>query len=208
MEHFWQSIEGWSQFKDQGVLLGRILPKTDYVRIAEVGVYCGRCTAMWIVELLNLSFKFDYYAIDHFNGSSEHEPRNFYEETIRNLAPVLNKVNILRLTSREAAKSFPDEHFDIVYIDASHDYRSVKRDLRAWYPKVKVDGYIAGDDYIAGWPGVVAAIDEFLERKSLSLVRVGEQQWAAQKQVQQPKHVGFWQRFITSKPKLSSTLPS
>jgi predicted O-methyltransferase YrrM len=208
VEHFWQTIEGWSQFTDQGILLGRILPTSDYVRIAEVGVYCGRGTAMWTVELLNRSLKFDYFAIDHFKGSVEHEKRDFYEEALRNLAPVLPHVNILKMNSRDAARSFPDQHFDIVYIDASHDYRSVKRDVDTWYPKVRVGGYIAGDDYIAGWPGVVGAVDAFLSQNSLSLIRVGEQQWAAQKLKHEATHPGFWRRLVSRRSKPSPVSPS
>jgi hypothetical protein len=34
-----------------------------------------------------------------------------------------------------------------VYIDGLHDYGSVKQDIAAWWPKVKVGGFIGGHDY-------------------------------------------------------------
>lgn len=52
--------------------------------------------------------------------------------------------------SWKAALSFPDEHFDFVYIDAGHDYHSVRKDIRAWWPKLKSGGIFAGHDYIDG----------------------------------------------------------
>lgn len=36
---------------------------------------------------------------------------------------------------------------DFVFIDAAHDYESVKKDINAWLPKVKENGIIAGHDY-------------------------------------------------------------
>jgi hypothetical protein len=61
------------------MLLRRMLPKSGHLRIAEIGVYCGRGTAMWIVELLNSPVTFDYFAIDNFKGSADYESENLYE---------------------------------------------------------------------------------------------------------------------------------
>ena len=47
--------------------------------------------------------------------------------------------------SPEAASRFKDGEFDIVYIDAEHDYESVKADIAAWRPKAK--HVLAGHDY-------------------------------------------------------------
>jgi hypothetical protein len=57
------------------------------------------------------------------------------------------KVKIVEKSSLEAAKDFPDESFDFVYIDADHSYKAVKEDIQAWLPKVKADGILAGHDY-------------------------------------------------------------
>ena len=42
---------------------------------------------------------------------------------------------------------FDDNFFDYIYIDAEHSYKAVKKDLLLWYPKLKKNGYIFGDDY-------------------------------------------------------------
>lgn len=58
-----------------------------------------------------------------------------------------SEVEIIRNPSTEAAKGFPDEIFDFVYIDADHRAKSVYEDMEVWYPKVKSGGILAGHDW-------------------------------------------------------------
>ena len=69
-------------------------------------------------------------------------------------------VEIVRLKSEEAVDMFPDDYFDYVYIDGEHSYEAVTRDLSNYFPKIKVGGYIIGDDY--GWAGIAPAVQDFL----------------------------------------------
>jgi len=50
------------------------------------------------------------------------------------------------LTEKVVA-DFPDEYFDIVYIDADHRYHAVLSDIKLYLPKVKIGGIIAGHDF-------------------------------------------------------------
>lgn len=51
---------------------------------------------------------------------------------------------------------------DIVYIDASHEYENVKRDMADYWDILKPGGMMFGDDYMRGtWDGVVKAVTEF-----------------------------------------------
>ena len=63
--------------------------------------------------------------------------------------------------SVDAAQSLANGFFDLVFIDADHTYDSVLKDIRAWAPKVRPGGILAGHDYGWEFPGVVRAVQEF-----------------------------------------------
>jgi hypothetical protein len=69
--------------------------------------------------------------------------------------------------SWDCISKFPDDYFDYVYLDAAHDYNSVKKDIDALKSKVKDGGYIQFNDYCIGPAlsipyGVINAVNEFV----------------------------------------------
>jgi hypothetical protein len=68
--------------------------------------------------------------------------------------------------SVEVLSRFEDAYFDVLYIDAAHDYVNVKKDLDVATQKLKKDGYLIMNDYIMSNPfdgqlyGVVQATNE------------------------------------------------
>ena len=53
---------------------------------------------------------------------------------------------------------------DFVFIDAQHDYDSVKKDIEIWTPKLKPGGLLSGHDYQPNFKGVIQAVDEAVGR--------------------------------------------
>lgn len=54
-------------------------------------------------------------------------------------------------------------NFDLIFIDARHDYEFVRHDIQKWRPKVNPGGILSGHDYSPDshyWPGVKQAVDE------------------------------------------------
>ncbi len=122
---------------------------------AEIGVQRG----IYSEVTLNLWSKAKrYYLVDIWKQQSK-----YYAET-GNVPDAMQDQNYLQTKTRmekfgdipvlirnasvDAAKTFPDEFFDYIYIDARHDYCGVREDLEAWYPKLKVGGLMAGHDFL------------------------------------------------------------
>mgnify|MGYP003345739183 FL=1 len=56
---------------------------------------------------------------------------------------------------------------DIIYVDASHEYDEVLRDLTMYYQLLNKDGYIFGDDVC--WPEVISAAKKFSQNENKQL---------------------------------------
>jgi hypothetical protein len=69
--------------------------------------------------------------------------------------------------SADAAAYFADRSLDFVFIDASHDFDGVRRDVAAWLPKVRVGGIFAGHD--AGCPGLLNAVSAYVPRALVTI---------------------------------------
>lgn len=89
-----------------------------------------------------------------------------FQEQIFSKQVVVNKKY-----SYDAVKDYIDSSFDLIYIDASHLYEDVKKDLNDWLSKLKKNGIIAGHDYtdIYGF-GVVRAVDEFIIENDFEMI--------------------------------------
>lgn len=148
---------------------------------AEIGVKHGQFSEYlldhWKGRLLYSvdpwrEFGRDVYHDD--DNVAQHEQDRNFEITRTRLARFGPRSRILRMTSEEAAREIADAALDFVYLDARHDYASVKEDIALWYPKVRPGGVLAGHDYLEGKIGdtifgVKPAVDEFVREKGLWL---------------------------------------
>jgi Methyltransferase domain len=143
----------------------------------KLGVYSDELLSNWHGKQLVsidpwLSADPDEY-VDRSNVSQD-EFEHYYEETRKRLRDHGSRSSIWRMTSLEAAAKVRDHSFDFVYIDARHDYESVKEDLEAWCAKVRPGGILAGHDYVDGdLPQgafyVKSAVDEFFGERSIDV---------------------------------------
>lgn len=72
-------------------------------------------------------------------------------------------VEVCQGLSWEQLELFPDDYFDYVYLDAGHDYQSVKKDIELLKVKVKQGGIIQFNDYtLADNFGVIPAVNDLI----------------------------------------------
>jgi predicted O-methyltransferase YrrM len=102
-------------------------------------------------------------------------------EELKSLANSVENIEILCGRSEECIPMLKNNSFDLVYIDAAHDYESVKIDISLSLSKLKKDGVISGHDYNRdNHPGVVAAVDEFVSLGVLKDIMVfSDFSWSA-----------------------------
>lgn len=136
----------------------------------EVGSWKGMSSAFMAVEIANSNKNIDFYCVDTWDGSIEHEQygidtSRLYDTFLDNMSPVKKYYKAIRAASLQAVKQFEDNSLDFVFIDASHEYQDVKDDIIAWLPKVKPGGVLAGHDYKnPDFPGVEKAVHEILPK--------------------------------------------
>lgn len=123
--------------------------------VAEIGVAHGAFSQILLDALQPSQFfaldTFELHLIPTVWGISTKEllegksHLEFYSDRFSSLG---DRIVIKQGLSDDSLKTLPDDHFDLIYIDAGHDYDSVKRDAELSRQKLKDDGVLVFNDYI------------------------------------------------------------
>jgi hypothetical protein len=150
----------------------------DFVRelgLTGIGCELGAGSGWFSHKILAHTNLSKVYSVDPWD-KPEGSPIDFradptlYIECLKTLMPFGDRSYVLRTLSNEAAKLFPDGHFDFVYIDANHWEPEIRNDIATWWPKVKPGGILAGHDYCETFHlDVKRVVDEFVDREVLTL---------------------------------------
>lgn len=171
----YEAVEGWFYPDDVGLYEEMVSSVQDDAIFIEVGCFKGRSTTAMCELIEKYNKKINLFVVDHFKGSSEHQHdptlKNLFQAFINNMKDYSGYFSVIPYSSIESAKFFKDKTVDFIYIDASHDYESVKQDLNVWFPKLKENGFIGGHDYT--WEGVKQAVDEFAIKNNMQVKRYG-----------------------------------
>ncbi|MDL2403831.1 class I SAM-dependent methyltransferase [Rhizobium mayense] len=137
----------------------------------EVGTQAGLFAEFILTTHPNIKL----HVVDMNYGPFRYDLLNPYIEAGR-LSPIEGY-------SWEELSKFPDEHFDWIYIDASHMYDHVRQDLEMAKTKVKLGGHIICNDYTAWSPlegdpyGVLQAVNEFLVSENFEVTHLSLDGW-------------------------------
>lgn len=129
-------------------------------RLLEIGSHMGEGLAM--MASTGIFSKID--VIEPFSGEEPFNKKYDWDwsevrlEWQRNTKHFEDIIKLWRGYSYDLHQNFMSESFDLVYIDAAHDFDSVNEDIKQYLPKIKPGGIIAGHDYHHVWPGVQEAV--------------------------------------------------
>lgn len=176
-EPYYKTIEGyfdWEHLYDDVV---EQLPEDG--QFVEVGTWRGKSLAYLLSQLSERGKAVKVWGVDHYEGSPEAcnlqqmaRLHDIYAECQKNLEPIGYPFKLIREKSVGAAEQFADGSLDGIFIDGGHQYEDIVADLRAWMPKLKPGGILAGHDLQMA--GVKRALDEVLPDKVEPLPRPAE----------------------------------
>lgn len=167
-EHILRDIPpGWMSIPELAWLSDQAAQRQ---RIVEIGSYLGRSTVV-----MGRSTSGEVWAIDDFRGVRDTNFSNTnnvpllpdtFPEFQKNVSQLAN-VKWIRADHSdfsalpaEWVRGSDSEKPDMVFIDGSHKYDDVKRDILAWKQRLAPRGLLCGHD--ADWPGVQQAVAELL----------------------------------------------
>jgi MMP 1-O-methyltransferase len=158
-------VEGWLYLDEARALYAAVssLP-SDNVTIVEIGSWKGRSTVALALAVKDRGAG-RVFAIDPHTGEEDRTgtgPVKTLETFKINLANahVEAVVEPLVTTSHMARSQFAERSIDLLFIDGSHQYADVRRDIEDWPSALKDSAVIAFNDPIA--PGVYRALRELV----------------------------------------------
>lgn len=129
--------------------LARLFFELGYRKGAEIGVERGNYSEVLCAKNPDLRlFCIDPWAV--YPGYEDIQDQHTMNVNLnlakKRLAPY--DCEIIRSTSKEAAKGFDPETLDFVYIDGNHTYDYALEDIRLWSGMVRNGGIVSGHDYV------------------------------------------------------------
>jgi len=182
MPIFYENIKGFFNFED--LYTEQVNFFSDNSNFLEIGCYYGKST-IFLSELIKEKGKnIKLHVIDTFDGyGNSEEEDNFYK---------IFKKNVYDSGSDEIIKIYPgkseieimkfeDEFFEFIFIDGSHDYDDVKRDIQNCLKKLKKGGILSGHDW--DYEPVKNAVKDTIGEKNLQFNNpvTGQRSWIYKK---------------------------
>lgn len=191
----WESVPGHFDFDD--IYLEAIDRAKAGAHFVELGVLFGRSTIFMAEEIrksrkpiafdavdpfydMNLWEEYERIAESYYDypwyrervmaGSQVGSAHEIVRGTLRDLG-LIPYVRVIKALGQDVASSYRDRSLDLVFIDADHTADGTETIIRAFLPKMKVGGLLAGHDYEGRgpdgnilWPGVKVAVQKVFGR--------------------------------------------
>jgi hypothetical protein len=184
---------------NRNILVQNIVKNIDNGIFVEIGTHEGS----FANHILENSTNSVLYCIDPYLSYDDYDDsiNNVTGDALYNLtynklkSKYGDRIIFIRKFSEDAIKYIPND-IDFLYIDGNHRYTYVTKDLELYYPKVKNNCYIIGDDAVDvdninrntngdvlitwmpgcyGHYGVIKAFDDFCKKNNLAGEIIGNQ---------------------------------
>lgn len=128
----------------------------DGAVLVEVGVFLGKSAIYMAQQIKESGKRIQFICVDPWDrdvsGISVKEAGgSFFPQFISNVKAcgVYSFLSAVEMESWKAAEYILESlaKVDFVFIDAEHDYVSVKSNIKEWIPNMRPGGVIAGHDY-------------------------------------------------------------
>jgi hypothetical protein len=141
----------------------KTLGKRGPLRILEVGSWVGEsaiamASAAPAESVVVCVDNFGGNSGDHLGALAASYGRDRLRKTFWQNTDGL-PIRLVEMPSADAAE-IDWRPFDLIFIDANHDYPMVRRDIQIWQRHLHRQGILSGHDYSPQFPGVVRAVDE------------------------------------------------
>lgn len=120
---------------------------------------------------------------EYFHGNPEKALHDAYGKVVDRFQGD-SSVTILRLDIAKAAERFADGSIDLIYLDGSHTYEYVLRDLHLWFSKLSPGGLFVCNDFCETKLsslqniGVIPAIQTFSKRHQIYPILLSASDWS------------------------------
>lgn len=181
----------------EDVLLDKFIEPKDELNICELGTWLGYGANRLATYLKRKEKKFQITCVDTWLGSPEHltNPQTIKEMKLKNGYPSFY-YDFLEVTkffeNEDVINPFPNTtstffrcvhinkiKFDIVIIDASHQYEDVLEDLYGSWEMLVPGGVIIGDDLL--WEPVSRAVKTFIKQRNVNNLNKTDSQYIIKK---------------------------
>lgn len=168
----YQDIHGWFSWEALYSRMVNMFP--NGATFIEIGTYLGKSACYMASKIKESGKDIDFYCIDPFDidvsGISVREQGGSWLPLfLDNVKRLGLRAYIIPMCVRnlEAVKHFVRNGVDFVFIDAEHDYASVRNDIKTWVPIIKPGGVVAGHDYTTN-QDTKRAVDDFFGNRVIN----------------------------------------